>query len=122
MAAVYPGGIKTYTAIPAGNALPYDVVQSFQDEITAIETFGRGVILHDASFSDASAHNLATVITVSGRLIVTAGGQVTVAPFYPNGGAGVAYRFTMLDPKTGWGLQFRRDQLSLFRMPGLVNT
>lgn len=39
MAALFPTSVKSYTAIPAGNALPFDTVQSFQDEITAVETF-----------------------------------------------------------------------------------
>lgn len=37
MAAQFPTATKTYTAQTAGAALPFDVVQSYQDEINAIE-------------------------------------------------------------------------------------
>lgn len=36
--ASYPTTVKTYSALSSGKGLPYDVVQSYQDEITAIET------------------------------------------------------------------------------------
>lgn len=48
MAASFPTSIKSYTALVAGDDVPFDLAQNWQDEIVAIETAlltGQGLIL-----------------------------------------------------------------------------
>lgn len=38
MSAQFPTAIKSYTSVAQGNALPFDIAQSYQDEINGIES------------------------------------------------------------------------------------
>ena len=62
--------------------------------------------LWDTTYNDGSAHIVAqgnySVNNASGMLIV----NDTHIPFWANGGTGVAFRWTVLDPDTGWQVNF----------------
>lgn len=58
--ATWPGAIKTYTAQASGKALPFDVVQSYQDEITGMQTtlsngLARVQVMHNTTQSITSS-------------------------------------------------------------------
>lgn len=56
-----------------------------------------------ASYNDNSAHQVAFVQNRTGVIYIRAG-NLSALPFYPNGGGGVAYQWTVLNPQTGtWG-------------------
>lgn len=60
MPASFPTSVKTYTALAAGGALPFDVPQSYQDEITAIETFlgaGSGLVSYTPTWVNGTIGN-----------------------------------------------------------------
>lgn len=58
----------------------------------------------------------------SGVLRISAGGgsQVSDIPFWTNGGNGVAFKWTMLDPDTGW--QINSNTSFSFTDAGGLNT
>src|SRR3954470_18573009 len=78
------------------------VIDKNKIKVVILDPIDQNGVLHDASFNDASNHSLAAAYNVSGRIIVIASSQFTVIPFYPNGGFGVAIKWTYLDPDTGW--------------------
>jgi hypothetical protein len=53
-----------------------------------------------ATFNDNVAHNLSPFQDVAGILYIKDVG-LSAIPFYPNGGGGVAYGWTILNPQTG---------------------
>jgi hypothetical protein len=67
MAASHPSTIKTYTAVAAGGALPYDTVQSFQDEITAIETGLQTITTYTPTWTGTVTNPVVNNGTLSGR-------------------------------------------------------
>lgn len=58
-------------------------------------------IVDSRTITDSSSVNISNVQNASGIFFVYTG-QTTAIPFYANGGGGVAYRWTVLDPDTGW--------------------
>lgn len=59
-------------------------------------------IIQTGSFNDGVAHVIGNVPNASGQLVITAGSSVSVIPFWANGGGGVAWHWTALNPGTGW--------------------
>ena len=53
-----------------------------------------------ASYNDNSAHTFTGLANVSAVIHIRAGNLSSI-PFYPNGGGGVAYQWTALNPQTG---------------------
>jgi hypothetical protein len=62
------------------------------------------ILLALISITDNVLHNIVAVNHKSGIIRIIAGpsAQITDIPFYTNGGAGVSYKWTFLDPDTGW--------------------
>ena len=54
------------------------------------------------TITDSSSYNIYSVQNSSGIFFINTLAQTTAIPFYSNGGAGVGYRWTFLDPDTGW--------------------
>lgn len=64
-------------------------------------------IVNSKTIIDSSAVDLTNVQNNSGILFVYTGqNQTTAIPFYSNGGAGIAYKWTVLDPDTGWNVNW----------------
>jgi hypothetical protein len=57
-------------------------------------------IQQSSTFNDNSAHGLSPFQDITGVLYIKAAG-LSAIPFYPNGGGGVAYGWTVLNPQTG---------------------
>jgi len=53
-----------------------------------------------ASYNDSSSHQVAFVQNTYGVINIR-GGNLSSIPFYPNGGGGVAYQWTALNPQLG---------------------
>lgn len=59
--------------------------------------------LANVAITDSSLHTLATINSKSGVIVINSvRAGVTTIPFYSNGGAGVGFVYSVLDPDTGW--------------------
>ncbi len=76
-------------------------LQTLQDKMDAAYQGGQKLNA-TLAITDSLSHNITAVNNLSGYITIVAGGQVTAIPFWTNGGAGVAYRWTFLNPGTGW--------------------
>ena len=58
-------------------------------------------IQESGTFNDGSAHNFSSWGSKCGCAYIDSGGGVTAIPWFSNGGGGVGYTFTILDPDAG---------------------
>lgn len=91
----------TAVSLQIGSTAPGKSVAVVASTLTVANTVF-DTVLADSTFSDALAHQVAFVNQLAGRLVIRASGSGTTSvPFYPNGGSGIGYHWSVLNPSTG---------------------
>jgi hypothetical protein len=95
-----PGGSLTTRATIEATGRLVATYGSYADPSLASSGSAGFNIITSATYNDSSSHFIVQAQNMMGVVHIRSGG-VSSLPFYPNGGAGVAYGWTLLNPGNG---------------------
>lgn len=93
----------TTTGLVTTGSQTFAGTKTFSSNIVVPSTQYIPYIAFSGTFNDSSVHTFGAIMQNFTTLIkiIDGGGECDI-PCYPNGGGGVAYKWTVLDPDTGW--------------------